>query len=387
VTNNTTLLRSLNRSLVLKTIRERGAASRAAIARATGLTSAGVGVIVGELADQGFLTEQADETQRTAAGRPPVLVRLNPDAAYSVGINVGVTRMTAVLTDLTGQVRARDQRPVISTDTLVQTAATAIDTITAGVDRTRVLGVGAGLHGIVDTAAGMLVFAAHYGWRNVPIGAMLQEATGLPVLLENGVRTMLLGELWYGAARSLTDVLCVAVGAGIGAGILSGGRLLRGPSGAAGEIGHTTVEPSGPLCSCGNYGCLETFASGPAIVARARALRGRGRPDLTDAAEVAQLAAQGDPVCTRVLDEAARYLGIGVANVCTTLDLRHILLGGGVSRAGQLFWDVFQGTVGDRVLRAGGQPPVVHPLQLGDDASPLGGATLALERFFDTGSR
>lgn len=391
---NTTLLRALNRSLVLDTIRRAGAISRADIARSTNLTSAAVGSIVGELVAESFLREQADESQRPAAGRPPVLVQLNPEAAFSVGINVGITRVTAVLADLTGTIRARDKRNLqgYKPEAVVEAVAQAVAVVTEGCDHAKILGAGAGLHGIVDSAGGTSLFAPHFGWRNVAIAEMLQQAVKLPVVIENGVRTMLLGESWFGAARGLTDVVCVAVGAGVGAGFLSEGRLLRGPSGAAGEIGHTTVDPTGPRCSCGNYGCLETVASGPAIVRSALKLIKQGQPSLLtqqvsdleslDGAQVAAAAAQGDPLATRVLEDAGRYLGLSVANLCNILDVRHVLIGGGVSRSGPAFMETLEQTVRSRVLDLGNIRPVILTQQLGDDASPLGGATLALDRFF-----
>lgn len=398
VGGNTMLLRSLNRSLVLDTIRRSGAISRADIARRTNLTSAAIGSIVGNLVAEGFLLEQADETARPAAGRPPVLVGLNPDAAFSVGVNVGITKVTAVLADLTGHIRARDRRRLqgYTPEAVVDTVAKAVAAVTAGCDRAGILGIGVGLHGIVDAANGVSRFAPHYGWRNVAIAGMLERATGMSVVIENGVRTMLLGEAWFGAARGLADVVCVAVGAGIGAGFLSEGRLLRGPSGAAGEIGHTTVDSTGPRCSCGNFGCLETVASGPAIVRNALKLIKQGQsslltdlaPDLEslDAAQVAAAAEQGDAVATRVLEDAGRYLGLSVANLCNTLDVRHILLGGGVSRSGPAFLETLENTVKARVLDMGSTSPVILTAQLGDEASPLGGATLALDRFFQTGT-
>jgi predicted NBD/HSP70 family sugar kinase len=190
-------------------------------------------------------------------------------------------------------------------------------------------------------------------------------------------------------------VVCVAVGAGIGAGFLSGGALLCGPSGAAGEIGHTTVDPTGPRCSCGNYGCLETVASGPAIVRNTLKLIKQGHPSLLtdmvadldslDARDVSAAAARGDAVSIRVLEDAGRYLGLSVANLCNTLDMRHILIGGGVSRSGPAFMQTLEATVQARVLDMGTTSPVILTLQLGDDASPLGGATLAFDRFFQTG--
>ena len=394
VPGNAKLLKELNEFQTLDALRRNGAMARSQLARLTGLTAPTVGVIVGSLLEQGLLLER--ESQPGAVvGRRAVPLEINPRAGTAIGINLGVTHALMLAVDLNGQVQARarfDVRAEMSPQEMIDRLGAGIGGLGADVTPMRRVGGGAGLHGLVNHDAGVLRFAPHFGWRDVPFTALLSRALGWPVVADNGVRCMALGELWFGAGRGVNNFVCVAVGTGIGSAIVLDGRLYRGVHGTAGEIGHVTIDVEGPQCHCGSYGCLETLASGPAIARRAVRLIKQGMPsaitamvvaleDVT-AETVARAAASGDAVAVRILQEAGTHLGIAVANLAKTLNPEMVLIGGGVSQAGErLLEPLRQGMVARALDEAARRLPV-RRIALGGDAGALGAAALVLEKFF-----
>src|SRR5437868_513389 len=202
-------------------------------------------------------------------------------------------------------------------DTIAQTNA----------HRSDVIGVGIGAPGPLDRDKGLVIVAPNLGWRNFPLRDRIAERLNLPATLDNDANCATVGEWWQGAAQGGTDVIGMTIGTGIGGGLIIGGKLFHGASDVAGEIGHTTIDLNGRHCKCGNYGCLEAYASGPAIAVRAREVLVReetasilpslvgGRLDDLTAETVYQAAAQGDGVANEVVRDTARYLGAGVANL------------------------------------------------------------------------
>jgi len=391
---NPSLLKELNQFLILDTLRRQGALSRSELSRVTGLTPPTVGIIVKGLLEEGYLVEQAS-TPGAGIGRRPVPVALNPRAGVAVGVNVSSTKVVILSLNLLGQVQARRSFPIpagTDPEVVFGQVVDKIRAMLADIRPRRVFGVGVGLHGLVDHEQGLLRFAPHLGWRNVPVGDLLAASLPGPVVVDNGVRCMAQGELWFGAARGVENLVCVAVGTGIGSAIVLEGRLYRGADGVAGEIGHVTVDVEGPRCDCGNYGCLETLASGPAIARQAARRIKAGNPSLLaewgldpdsiTAQDVARAALAGDALSRQVFAEAGTYLGIAIANLAKTLNPAQILIGGGVSQAGDLLLEPLRRSLAQRTegILPGGLP--VHPIQLGGDAGAIGAATLVLERFF-----
>jgi glucokinase len=252
---------------------------------------------------------------------------------------------------------------------------------------------GMGVPGLADLAAGATRFLPNLPtqWRGVPVREVLAPQIGCPVYLLNDVRMATLGELTYGHGRSANTMAFFALGTGIGGGVVIDGRLRLGPLGAAGELGHQTIVPDGPTCGCGNRGCLETLASGPAITAQGVWLLASGRaprlhelvrgdPGGITPREMALAATAGDEAVAEALTRAAKYIGIGVANVVTVLHPDLVILGGGVAEIGPLLFEVVRATVRRRV----GMFPVddlrIEKSLLGDKAGALGGIALAVKK-------
>lgn len=251
--------------------------------------------------------------------------------------------------------------------------------------------LGIGVPGLIDLDRGITRFLPNFPtqWRDVPVADMLSARLGCPVRLLNDARAAALGELTFGKGKDARTMVFFTLGTGIGGGVVVEGKLLLGPLGAAGELGHQTVISDGPLCGCGNHGCMEAVASGPAITAEGvRLLRAGLAPRLHcavegDAARVspktmAEAAAAGDAAVYDALLRAARYLGIGVANMVTALHPDLVVLGGGVAGIGDLLFDTVRQTVRERVRMFPVDGVRIEPSALGDGAGVLGAVALAL---------
>jgi glucokinase len=218
-----------------------------------------------------------------------------------------------------------------------------------GARRSALRGVGCSIPGPLDRKTGRVLLSPNLEWRNVPFGCLLSEALHLPVAMDDDARCAAIGEWWRGAGRQARCLLYIVVGTGVGGGLVIDGRPVYGADDAAGEIGHTIVAPSGPRCSCGQRGCLEAVASGPAIERAAWAATTPGRASFTvtgagakllriTAEQVVKAARRGDPTTGRILDRAGAYLGRAIANAVTLLNPDRVILGGSVARAAAWLW-------------------------------------------------
>jgi glucokinase len=247
--------------------------------------------------------------------------------------------------------------------------------------------IGIGLPGLLDLRKGHSLFLPNLPtqWRNVPVAAMLAERAAAPVYLLNDARLATLGEFHFGWGREASTLVCFTLGTGVGGGIVIDGKLRLGPLGAAGEIGHQTVVPDGPLCGCGNHGCLEVLASGPAITAEGVRLMLAGQAphlhELTsgDPARVnpATIAAAGDPALEHALDRIAAYLAVAIANLVTSLHPDIVVIAGGVAAIGEPLLRRLRAQVRERVRMFPIDSLRIERSQLGGDAGVLGGIALA----------
>lgn len=298
-----------------------------------------------------------------------------------VGIDLGGTAIKAGVVQPDGTLSARLERPTPparDTDTVVAAMVEVVDALRAEANGA-VGAVGVAVPGIIDEARGVAVMAANLGWRDAPVRALLADKTGLPVALGHDVRSACAAEWRLGAARGRSEVVLVTLGTGIGAGVVSDGRLLVG-GGYAGQLGHVVVEPGGAPCGCGQRGCLATVASASALARRYRVASGAesagvdaGRPDRAE--EVARRARSGDPVAMSVWDEAVSALAAALATVVTVFGPEIVVLGGGLARAGdQLLVPVRDALLTRLTFQ---RRPEVVPAALGTDAGILGAALLA----------
>jgi predicted NBD/HSP70 family sugar kinase len=240
----------------------------------------------------------------------------------------------------------------------------------------RILGVGIGISGFVDAEAGVDLYSPILGWREVPIRAPLEQRLGLPVYVENDVNALTLAERWYGAGRNFRDFICITVGEGIGAGVVIGGELYRGAAGGAGELGHTTINPDGPRCRCGERGCLEVYASDRFLLHQASALGYQGIPELITAAQ------NGDGTARQVFHDMGRALGIGTKNIVNLLNPEAVVLGGERLDAADLFLPAFEEEVRRHSFPKEAEELAIVRAELGEDGFLVGAATLVVREFF-----
>lgn len=302
-------------------------------------------------------------------------------------VDLGGTTITCAIGDTTGHLHRSVTIPTSShegPDAVLARIATEIETLTPG----PLTALGMGVPGRVDLATGVTEFLPnlHTQWRNIPVGPILAARLGCPVYLLNDCRAATLGELTFGESTA-RDFVLLMIGTGIGGGVVIDGKLRLGALGAAGEVGHQTILPDGPLCGCGNHGCLEALASGTAIsAAGVRLLLAGNAPNLhaltggdLNRVTPQSMAKANDPAIAAAIHTAATYLGTGIANLVTTLHPELILLGGGVSALGDLLLAPIRAVVSERVRMFPTTSVDIRLSTIGADAGILGALALAIQ--------
>jgi len=378
------LMRQMNRSLVLNTIRLDGPISRAQIARGTGLSAATVSGLVAELIDDDLIFER--EEGDSSGGRRPVLLSLNPSGGYVMGIKLMEDHLIAALTNLEANVVDSMSVPFSSTEPeeVVQAIGDGVAHLLAQneIPSAKLFGVGVGLAGIVDQETGILRLSPIFGWQGLPFGKMVQNKLQVPVYIDNDVNTVTLTEKWFGMARDIDHFLTVTIGRGVGLGIVSNGRLYRG-RGGAGEFGHVVVDPDGELCSCGKRGCLETYVADPSLLKKAKAENDL-RKQVRTIDDLRTLAMAGNSTAKAIYALAGEMLGRGIANLINVFDPQMIILTGEGVKARDLFVETMFRAIQSNTMPGMGPETTVHIDELEDLAWARGAAGLVLRAVFES---
>jgi glucokinase len=312
-----------------------------------------------------------------------------PDKTFHIGVDLGGTNIKFVLLD---HALATVERLTVPTEGQEGHDA-VVGRMTDGIERLRekaggeVASVGVAVPGRMDMAAGITHFLPNLPghWADVPVGPRIREATGLPAALLNDVRAFTVGELELGAAKGCETVLCYAIGTGIGGGVVAHGRVNFGLGGAGGELGHMIVDPQGPRCGCGNRGCAEAFATGPAMIGEAnRRISQKATTILHEMIDddlnrmsvdiIERAAQQDDAVAIEILETAGYYLGLAVANGITALAPETVILGGGNCKPGGIFWNAIGRTARAHVHLVDVDRIAFKPAALGYEAGVIGAA-------------
>jgi glucokinase len=307
-----------------------------------------------------------------------------------IAVDLGGTRIRAALSNLEGHFLRRlewSTEAERGRDAALERIVALIQEVRGDVPHGELLGVGVGTPGPLDPRAGLVLSAPNMpGWNDLPLRTILEQQIGLPVRLVNDANGAVLGEWLFGAGRGRQNLIYVTISTGIGGGVITDGHLLLGHCGLAGEVGHMTLQADGPRCNCGNYGCWEALASGTAIAREgaAAARDGRspllaelcqGQPEQVDARMVGQAARQGDPVAGQIVKQAARYCGVGLVNLLHLYSPEIILVGGGVSKMGDLLFQPMCRIARKQAMPAYRGVPI-EPASLGEDMGLLGAVAL-----------
>ena len=374
-------LREQNRERVVEALRELGVASRADIARHTGLSPATVSTLVTQLRDSGVVVDRSSDVPAAQrSGRPPMLIALGRSAGVAVGIDFGKRHLAVAVSDLAHEVLAETRREMADdypADAGLDEAAELVDEVLeqAGAERDRVIGVGLGLPGPIHRSTGTVGSSAILpGWEGVHVQAEMTRRLHLPVHVDNDANLGALAELHWGAGRGSDTLVYLKVATGIGAGMVVDGHIFHGAGGTAGEIGHTMTDESGPICRCGSRGCLEMIAAAPAIVAL---LRPQFGDDVT-IETVVERALAGDPGCRRAIGDAGRHIGYALANLCNLFNPERIVVGGSLGAAGDVLLGPLREAARQRTIPSAAEDVEIVPTVLGDRAEMLGAVALVL---------
>ncbi|MGW6540313.1 ROK family transcriptional regulator [Streptomyces sp. NPDC055051] len=377
-----TSLHRANLERVVRAVRMAGSLTQAEIARSTGLSAATVSNIVRELKDGGTV----DVTPTSAGGRRARSVSLSGDAGIVIGVDFGHTHLRVAVGNLAHQVLAEEAEPLDVDASAAEGFDRAEQLVNrlieaTGIGRDKVIGVGLGVPGPIDVSSGTLGSTSILpGWSGINPAEELSARLGVPVHVDNDANLGALGELVWGSGRGVKDLAYIKVASGVGAGLVIDGRVYRGPGGTAGEIGHITLDESGPVCRCGNRGCLETFTAARYVLPLLQPSHGA---DLT-MERVVQLAREGDPGCRRVIADVGRHIGSGVANLCNLLNPSRVVLGGDLAEAGELVLAPIRDSVGRYAIPSAARQLSLVQGALGGRAEVLGALALVLSEMGDS---
>ncbi|MCS0635513.1 ROK family transcriptional regulator [Streptomyces sp. LP05-1] len=377
-----TSLHRANLERVVRAVRMAGSLTQAEIARATGLSAATVSNIVRELKDGGTV----EVTPTSAGGRRARSVSLSGDAGIVIGVDFGHTHLRVAVGNLAHRVLAEEAEPLDVDASSAEGFDRAEHLVkrliaTTGIGPDKVIGVGLGVPGPIDVSSGTLGSTSILpGWTGINPSEELRGRLGVPVHVDNDANLGALGELVWGSGRGVTDLAYIKVASGVGAGLVIAGQIYRGPGGTAGEIGHITLDEAGPVCRCGNRGCLETFTAARYVLPLLQSSHG---PDLT-MERVVQLAREGDPGCRRVIADVGRHIGSGVANLCNLLNPSRVVLGGDLAEAGELVLAPIRDSVSRYAIPSAARQLSVAPGALGGRAEVLGALALVLSEMGDS---
>ncbi|KNB54160.1 ROK family transcriptional regulator [Streptomyces caatingaensis] len=375
-------LHRANLERVVRAVRRAGALTQAEIARATGLSAATVSNIVRELKDSGTV----EVTPTSSGGRRARSVSLSGDAGIVVGVDFGHTHLRVAVGNLAHQVLAEEAEPLdvdASAAQGLERAERLVKSLIAreSIDAGKIVGVGLGVPGPIDVGSGVLGSTAILpGWAGTNPRDELAARLDVPVHVDNDANLGALGELVWGAGRGVGDLAYIKVASGVGAGLVINGQIYRGPGGTAGEIGHITLDESGPVCRCGNRGCLETFTAHRYVLPLLHSAHG---PDLT-APRMVRLARDGDAGCRRVIADVGRHIGSGVASLCNLLNPSRVVLGGDLADAGELVLGPIRESVGRYAIPSAARQLEIVPGALGGRAEVLGALALVLSEMGDS---
>jgi N-acetylglucosamine repressor len=379
---NSDLIKRINIINIIEILKLQGMKSRAELANLTGLTPASITKLTKKLIDLNLLKESG--IGNISGGRPPILLEINPDYGYIIGINLAPTKIKGILTDINGTVLFKTVSNLENKtkEYILESLFSSIENLKRAIDNKGVLGIGIAMNGMVDYEKGVSIFSPHYKWKKFNLRKTVEEKFNIPTIIENDVRAMALGEHKAGMAIHKDNFVVINVGEGIGAGIILNNKLYRGDSYTAGEIGHITVEKkSEHLCSCGNYGCLEALIGNKNIIKRAELEI--QEVDKLKMRDICRLARDGNPPSLEIIDDIAENLGYSLSFLINLLNPKLIILVGEINSCGEFFYEKLKSKINQYSLKTSTTNLEILPSKLGYDAGTVGATILVYENLFE----
>ena len=367
-------MRTFNQQLVLRALHDHSPLSRADLARLTGLTRTSVGDLVGTLIDDGLI-EEVGRGQSTG-GKSPILLRVAPDGRHLIGLDLGEAFSGAVV-NLRGDILRSIRLPLDGRngDAAVELVFQLVDALRAA-DRSPLLGIGIGAPGVIDTSTGTVRWSVNLNWADLPLGQLLEQRYGVPVVVANDSHAAALAELTFFRRPRPNNLIVIKVGRGVGAGIILNGQLFQGDGYGAGEFGHVSMGGTDAPCRCGRVGCLETMASMRALVDAASAVE----PSITDESGLVTAFLAGVTAIRRIVLDAARELGVAIGWLIGVLNVRYVLLVGPVAAFGDDWLSEVQGSARSSVLALLARDTQIEFGHVHDDVVVLGASALLMEQ-------
>lgn len=388
------LIKKINTVSILKIIREKGPISRADISKMIGLNPATVSSNVSDLLHQKIVREIG--SGESSGGRKPILLELNSSEIFVVGVDMGIKKSTAGLIDIDGNVINKVTLYFgmeMNQEQVIEIMKDSIYKVVKGYDDkfNKIIGIGMGIHGPVDSQRGMSIYAPAFNWHNINIAEIFKEEFKVPVIIDNDCRAMALGEKWFGKAKDAKNFVLLNIGTGIGSGIYLNGNLYPGSSFGAGEIGHVSITNKKIECQCGKYGCFEAMASGTGIAKRfiKKVKEGKttsilNKMDISDitSEKIYEEALLGDELSIQMLKETGKYIGDGLSMLINILNPEMILMAGGVVRAREFIFDEIQKSVSKKSIDNNLKNLYIGETMLQENAGIVGSATLIIRDIF-----
>ena len=383
---------------VMRVLRKSGQTSRAEITNVTGWSRAKASQEVNALIERGYLVDVGEGISK--GGRKPRLLRFNSRLGYIIGVDIGATSLEIALADINGSILERVEEPADvrqpPEELLGRCSVLILELALArGIHPEQILGIGVGVPGPVDFARGVLVAPPLMpGWENYPIRDFFKETfSSAFVVVDNDVNIMALGEQRSGDAANLDHFLVIKIGTGIGCGIMASRKIHRGGNGCAGDIGHICVDKQGPICRCGNRGCLEAMAAGPAIAEKAMQAARDGKSELLckmmennggvlTPEDVSVACREGDEAALDIIRASGQMIGDVLAGLVNFFNPSHIFIGGGIANFGNHLLIAIKRAVLRRSLPLATTNLAINFSRIGSDAGVVGAIMLALEYLF-----
>lgn len=344
-----------NKLLVLEIIKQRRPISRAEITKIAKMSPTSVGRIVSDLCEQGLVMETS--LTSTGVGRKAVMLDIDPQAVFTIGVDIGKNTIRFGLVEYSGKLLHERHVPHSAWKTTTDRTVALIAETTASIveaqaiDRTKLIGIGIGVPGVIDHEQGIVQLSSTLGWRGVSLSRELEKRCGIPVMIDNDLKVKLLAEYLYGSARDSRKTALIEFGTGVGSALMIDGDIFRGGSNSAGELGHTTLDPNGAMCECGKRGCLQTYIDESAILHEAGRMK-----EIADIGQLFDAARSDEHWAKDIVARASLYIGIAINNVVCLFNPDSVILSGNMienfpeivplirEKCDQVVWEPFRGS-------------------------------------------